>query len=619
MRSFGRYVAGFSAIFLSFAAIVQGIQAHSVGALASQSTSAPPQSGTPQSTPHSDSFDGPAELPRIYIQSDLHATPAPGKTVMVRAGEDLTRTIAEASCGDTIQLQAGVTFGNLLLPAKKCDDSHWIIIRTSVPDAKLPPEGTRLTPCYAGVSSLPARPPFPCTSPENVLAKVEFAGRGGSGPVVFQPGANHYRLIGLEVTRAHSPAAVYNLIGPEKGVADHIILDRMWIHGTPQDETVRGVMLSHLQYVAVVDSYLSDFHCVAKSGSCIDSQAVAGGLGDDAMGPFKIVNNFLEAAGECILLGGDTATATPADIEIRHNHLFKPLTWLRGQPGFVGGVDGNPFIVKNLFELKNAQRVLFEGNILEDTWGGFSQAGFGILLTPKNQAAHGGNVCPSCLVTDVTIRDSWISHVASGFQFGNGISSNGGAAKDGARYSIHNVVVDDIQPDLYNGFGVFAQISMTPGISASPRLRDISIDHVTAFAPRSVFIIGGPVAEPRMSGISITNSILTTGPQPIATTGGGVDKNCSAMPQRKAPETVFHDCFSSYVFHNNVIVGGGGGWPKDNKTPGNLGDVGFVSHKDGHGGDYRLSPGSKFKHAGSDQKDAGADLDAIDKATLGAR
>jgi len=49
---------------------------------------------------------------------------------------------------------------------------------------------------------------------------------------------------------------------------------------------------------------------------------------------------------------------------------------MRGQPGFVGGRDGNPFIVKNHFELKNAIRVLFEANVLENTWGGFPKRGF---------------------------------------------------------------------------------------------------------------------------------------------------------------------------------------------------------------------------------------------------
>ena len=572
-----------------------------------------------QSSPASKqgSYDGPAELPRAYVESSLRATPAPGKILTVRAGEDPSQALSKASCGDTVQLQAGATFRKLVLPEKKCDDAHWIIIRTAAPDSKLPQEGTRLTPCYAGVSSLPGRPALQCGSTENVLARVESDGKGGSGAILLAPGANHYRLIGLEVARADSRALVYNLIGPNKGTADHIIFDRMWIHGSPQDETVRGIMFSHIQYAAVVDSYLSDFHCVAISGGCVDAQAVAGGIGDDDMGPFKIVNNFLEASGECILLGGDQATKTPTDIEIRRNHLFRPMTWMRGQPGYVGGVDGNAFIVKNLFELKNAQRVLFDGNILENSWGGFSQAGFAVLLTPKNQALRLGNVCPACQVTDVTIRYSRISHVGGGFALGNGVSSNGGAAKDGGRYSIHDVIVDDIQTDLYNGFGAFAQISMTPGISASPRLHDVSFDHVTAFPPKILFIIGGPRLDPRMAGLSITNSIFTSATQRIVTTGGGPERNCSAMPQGRTPENVFHDCFAPYTFHHNVIIGGGTGWPKDNQTPGNLADLGFVNHKNGNAGDYRLSPNSKFKHAASDKKDVGADLDAIDQATLG--
>jgi hypothetical protein len=45
--------------------------------------------------------------------------------------------------------------------------------------------------------------------------------------------------------------------------------------------------------------------------------------------------------------------------------------------------------------------------------------------------------------------------------------------------------------------------------------------------------------------------------------------------------------------------------------------VGFVNFKDGSGGEYRLSPSSKLKHTAADQKDVGADLDAIEKATHG--
>ena len=569
--------------------------------------------------PASANFDGPAELPRILMDTAMRDTPAPGKVIQVRAGQDPSQAVEKASCGDTIELQAGATFDGLVLPPKKCDDSHWIIVRTNAPDAKLPPEGTRLEPCFAGVTSLPGRPPFHCPSSENVLAKIEFQGRGGNGPVVIAPGANHYRLIGLEVTRAASPAVIYHLIGPKNAPADHLIFDRRWIHGTPQSETVRGVMLSHIRYGAVIDSYLSDFHCIARTGSCVDSQAVAGGSGDDPMGPYKIVNNFLEAAAESIELGGSAATQTPMDIEIRHNYMFKPMIWMKGQPGFVGGPDGNPFIVKNHFELKNAVRVLFEGNVLENVWGGFSQVGFSILLGPKNQAIGPSNVCPSCQVTDVTIRDCIISHVGGAFQIGNGLSANGGAAKDGGRYSIHDVVVDDIQSDFYNGRGIFAQISTVPGVTQAVPLHDVSIDHVTAFPSRLLFNIGGPLNDPRMSHLSITNSIFLAGDRAVTSTGGGVDRNCSGGPRSKTMEIALASCFTSYNFQNNVIIGGGGGWPKSTSTPSKPADVGFASAKEGSGGEYRLAASSKFKQKGSDGKDVGADLDAIERATAGVR
>ena len=232
------------------------------------------------------------------------------------------------------------------------------------------------------------------------MARITFDSKG-SGPIAFLEGANHYRLIGLEITRGVPGSTIYNLVYlPSDKATHHIIFDRVWMHGTSQDETVRGIFLGASRHVAVVDSYFSDFHCNALGG-CTDSQAIGGGIADLEMGPYKIVNNYLEAAAENILFGGGPATTSPADIEIRHNHMFKPMTWHKGDPNFVGGTSGKPFVVKNLFELKNAQRVLLEGNVLENSWGGFSQAGFAVLLTAKNQQ----NRC--CLLyTSPSPRDS---------------------------------------------------------------------------------------------------------------------------------------------------------------------------------------------------------------------
>ncbi|HEV2395662.1 MAG TPA: hypothetical protein VGS27_01805 [Candidatus Sulfotelmatobacter sp.] len=543
-------------------------------------------------------------------------TPAPGKIHLVKAGENLQAALDSANCGDTVALAEGASFeGHVRLPKKSCDDKHWILIRTSAPDEELPPEGTRISPCYAGIASLPGRPDFHCTSPRNVMAKITFAGRGGSGPIFFSAGANHYRLIGIEITREPTGARVTALAGPDGPVpADHIFFDRVWFHGTARDETTRGLFLARTTYMAVVDSYFSDFHC-NQGGACTDSQAVSGAAGDLPMGPYKIVNNYLEAAGENIILGGAAATMTPADIEIRHNYFYKPIIWMLGQPGFVGGASGKPFVVKNLFELKNAQRVLFEGNVLENTWGGFSQQGFAILLTPKNQSP---NICPLCRVTDITIRYNKISHVAGGMQIANVRSDTGGASSGGERYSIHDLLFDDIDGQAYKGLGVFLML-----ISNTPALRDVSIDHVTAFPSRVLLNIGG--FDDRFPRFSLTNSLLSAGERQITSTGGGM-ANCSFQPERQGPAGILENCFPSGRITHNAIIGGFG-WPSGNFTPKDFNAAGVVELQKGRGGAYHLcqskgevagcKSASQSNRAGTDGKDIGADLAAIEEATRG--
>jgi Putative Ig domain len=556
------------------------------------------------SSSNTGNYDGPAELPRVYVQSAIANTAAPGKTTLVNAGGDFQAALNGADCGDTIQLQAGATFtGIFTLPAKSCDDGHWIILRTSAQDSALPPEATRITPCYAGISSLPGRPALHCAATANVMAKVQMGTVSASGPLLFAPGANHYRLVGLEITRVPGAQIAYNLASFSAG-SHHIIFDRTWFHGTPQDETTRGVLLMNASNVAVIDSYFSDFHCIARTGSCTDAQAIGGGIGSNLGSTYKIVDNFLEASGENILFGGSSASYTPADIEIRRNHLFKPLIWQKGQPGFTGGPDGNPFMVKNLFELKNAQRVLFEGNVLEYSWAGFSQNGFGILLTPKNQNSG----CPVCQVTDVTIRYSTISHVGAGLQLANTHDDDGAQPKAGERYSIHDLIVDDINTTY--GPGAFAQVSTSLG---SPLLRDVAINHVTAFAPRSLLWVGSPSPMPNFR---FTNSIQNAGIYPVWSTAGD---DCA---KADVPITTFASCFSPATFTKNAVIAPGQyfpptAWPAGNFFPTNTATVQFVNYNNGNGGDYHLLPGSPYKNAGSDGKDLGADVGAVNTALVG--
>src|ERR1700692_1088199 len=104
--------------------------------------------------------DGIAELPKTCYYTALDGTPSPGKQIRVPAKSDLATAIDDAKCGDTLLLPAGASFDATELPSKKCDDQHYITVRTDTPDSKHPPEGTRISPAWAGVASLPGRPPF---------------------------------------------------------------------------------------------------------------------------------------------------------------------------------------------------------------------------------------------------------------------------------------------------------------------------------------------------------------------------------------------------------------------------------------------------------------------------
>lgn len=564
----------------------------------------------------SSGYDGPAQLPLLTVPSAMSDSPAPGAVVNVPSGGDLQGALNNAHCGDTIQLQAGATFGGIFtLPAKGCDANHWIIIRTSSPDSSLPAEGQRATPCYAGVSSLEGRPAYTCLNPKNVFAKVVIQ-KAGDGPFQLADGANFYRFIGLEITRATDAKGGTRLITTD-GTADHIILDRSWLHGQTQDETHNGFDMNGGTYIAVIDSYFNDFHCIAGTGTCTDAHAVSGGISDTQDGPYKIQNNFLEASGESIMFGGGGATKSPADIQIIGNHFWKPWQWMPGNSQYIGGPDGHPFVVKNHMELKNAVRVLAEANLMENNWGGFSQTGYGILVCPKNQHTHdGGNICPLCQVTDVTIRYTQVSHAGGGIQLSTAMSGNG---KDGApalagtRWSLHDIVLDDLSPKYVGGGGGF---EITNGWPKNP-LNTVTINHVTAFPDSGahLMITGNLDGNDNMYGLVFTNNLVVTGQYPVWSAGGG-KSNCA---YKDVPVTTFNACFTVFTFSNNALIATPPAfppstWPNGNMFPATINNVDFMNYNNGNGGNYELQSSSPYKNKGTDGKDLGADIAGLAQA-----
>jgi hypothetical protein len=562
-------------------------------------------------------YDGPARLPITTVASSMADTPAPGPVISVDAGGDVQAALDSTHCGDTIELQAGATFtGTFRFPALSCDRNHWIIVRTSAPNNTLPKEGHRLTPCYAGVASMLGRPQFPCNNPQNVLARL--VAKAGVGPVIFQAGANHYRLIGLELVRMAGTKSALALVSVERGgQADHIVLDRTWLHGTVEDETRVGVKLSGTKYLGIVDSYFSDFHCISITGACLEAHAVSGGTGDYQDGPYKIEDNFLEASGQAIMFGGGPATTTPTDITIRLNHFFKPWQWLKGNSPFQGGPSGTPFIVRHAMELKNAVRVLVENNLIENVWGGFGEDGTAILLTPKNQhELSGDNVCPTCEVTDVTVRYTRISHASGGFVIATAISGNGtdGApAKAGARFSIHDVVMDDIS-EKYVGWG---RLFLVGNSWPSNPLNTVTINHITGFPDpgKGILLLHNLISYPKMYGFVFTNNIVATGKYPVWNTGGGR----ASCAYSDVPITSLENCFASFEFTNNALIADPShdppsSWPEGNLYVEDMQDIGFRSDV---GGNYQLQPTSPYKNRGTDGKDLGADILGLNEALKG--
>ena len=312
-----------------------------------------------------------------------------GATITVPAGGNLQNAIDTAQPGDTIALAAGAVYsGSFVLPAKTGD--RYITIRSAASDAVLPPAGVRIGPQYA---------------PQ--LAKIQ-GGFAGQPAFTTAPGAHHYRLQFLEIVNTCAANDIIELgelssAQSSLGNVPHdLLVDRCYIHGDAVRGQKRGIALNSAS-TTIANSYISDIKSAQE-----DAQAIMGANGP---GPYLIVNNYLEASGENILFGGADPfiqNLVPSDITIQQNYITKPLSW-RGQA----------WTIKNLIELKNAQRVTINGNLIENNWAA-AQQGFAVVLTPRNQ----DNTAPWSVVQQVQFTNNIVRHVASVFNIlGNDTST----------------------------------------------------------------------------------------------------------------------------------------------------------------------------------------------------
>jgi len=499
------------------------------------------------------------QLPQVRL--DTTYTAPTGQQTSVPAGGDLQSALNAAQPGDAIILQAGATYsGNFTLPTKS--GSGWIYVQSSALSS-LPAAGTRVGPAQANL--------MPKIVSPNTMPAISTAAA-----------AHHFRFVGVEITTtwASTSATNYVLVSLEapggntslSQVPTDFVFDRCYIHGTPTGNVRRAIMLNSAQ-TAVVDSYVSDLH---EAGA--DSQALAGWNGP---GPFKIVNNYLEGAGENVMFGGVDPSITnlvPSDIEIRQNYIFKQPSWR-----------GASWSVKNLLELKNAQRVLIDGNLLENNWAN-AQNGFGVLFTVRNQ----DGTAPWSTVRDVTFSNNIVRHTGAAVNIL--ATDNLHPSQQTQRVQIKNNLFDDVST-AWGGNGTFLQV-MDGGA-------DIVVDHNTVLQTGNIITATYQSGLIPSTGFQFTNNIVSYNLYGIfGDYGIGI-----GMPAITA-------YFPSSTFSRNAIVGGlASNFPADNYYPSALAAVGFV---DLAGSNYALATGSPYVRAGTDGKDVGVDFTAMAAAMAGA-
>lgn len=488
------------------------------------------------------------ELPRVLLNTSY--TPPGGRIITVNAGGDLQAAINQAAPGDIITLQAGATFtGNFTLPNKS--GTGWVVIRSSSSDSSLPPQGTRVSPQNASL--------MPRIVTPNTDAAIKTAA-----------GAHNYRLLGLEIGIQSGVTLNYGIVRLGEGssvqnslsqVPQDIIIDRCYIHGNSTGDVSRGIGLNSAR-TAIIDSFISECHAVGA-----DAQAICGWNGP---GPFKIVNNYLEGSGENFMLGGadpSISNLVPSDIEFRNNYVYKPLRWKAGESSYAG----IHWSVKNLFELKNAMRLLIDGNTFENCWGD-AQQGFAILMKSVNQEG----TAPWSQTSDVTFTNNIIRHSGAGINLlGTDPSQPGIPMK---RVLVRNNLWDDINDARWTSSGLFLQISNAP---------DVVVDHNTVLQTGSAITAYGP----QSLNFVFTNNILNHGPYGVKGDGTATGNG------------TISSYFPGAVFSRNALVGGSSAsYPTGNYFPTSLSAVGFTNLT---GGDYRLVSTSPYCRVGTDGQDLG--------------
>jgi hypothetical protein len=338
--------------------------------------------------------DGPATLPSEETDVTLLDSSGWRSFSVAATGADFSdiQDAYEAAvlAGEPVRItvEAGHEAGDLML-ADRQGSTDWIYIQ---------PEAVGPLPAGERVSYLDAEHMY--------RLRGELAGGSWTEPVGAEPGSGYTRIIGADISIPEADISlqrshVVRIRADENGegsdpteaeeLPTHVILDRVYVH-VPTDGTVFAAYLVGLygHHLALIDSYV-----VGGGRGWEACKAVFSGYGE---GPLLIQNNYLASDGINLFFGGDDSAHLgwiPSDITVRGNHIHKPAEW----------AEAEGLSTKNSFEIKSAQRVLVERNILENNWVD-AQSGWMVLLRAESK----DGVCE-----DITFRFNHLTNSPSGW------------------------------------------------------------------------------------------------------------------------------------------------------------------------------------------------------------
>jgi hypothetical protein len=476
------------------------------------------------------------------------------RIIKVKSGENLQKAIDAAQSGDTLLLEAGATYGAIVLPYKASTDDQYITVETEG-FAAIVKNDERIRP----------------KEHSSKMAKILSSARPAVGTT---PQAHHYKFIGIEFAPGPNAEYIYNLI--DLGASDynsqtqfphHLIFDRCYVHSTGLNKARRGFAINTGE-TSVLNSYVSGF-----AGAGDETQAIAGWNGP---GPIHIINNFLQAGAEVIMFGGadpSIPNLVPSDIEIRRNYLHRPSEW-QGRA-----------TIKGTFELKNARRVVIDGNLIDSR---IRTNAF--VITVRNQNGK----APWSTIEDVEITNNIVRHASGAFNIlGN---DNEQQSQTARRIRISNNLVVDVVEDNPANIAYFIQINGGETITVAHNTVQQTGNIITSY--------GQPT-----HGFIFRDNIVQFGKYGLVCVGEG-------PPCRG--EDLFCRCFPNNVIKGNVIADNENALRGDASIsrqypPGNFFVESFekIRFVDYQNGDWRLAPESKLRSRATDGKDPGVDITAL--------